>query len=548
MLAEKLAVVVLGAHRSGTSAITSILSISGFTLPRTLLPTQPDNAAGVYESAVIVDLNDELLAMGDASWHELFPPDDAPLLSNSGAVALAKAEAALAAEFGDATNIVLKDPRISVLTAFWKQALERQGFWPAFVIMVRNPNEIAASLAKRDGFSIERGLLLWLTNMLAAEQKSRGSRRVFVDFEQLFEDPSRVLDRVEAMTGRPLPRRTRAANLEVQRALRGDLRHRRAKEDMAPRGELETMASDAFAWLLAAARGEEPKPEKLDDIAARLRACEQVTGGVLAELQAESEGLQQTHADAQTQLAAERSQSERLGEDIAADRSGAASLRAALDDERARAQARLDEAQATEEVKLGVFKEALREEHARTLAAMAEAGEQRQKAEAELASLAEVVADQRGALKNERIRASRLSATMAEMGGRFAEAQRAAAAREESDAQTIGKERRKLEELAKGLEHSRERIIEMEAELATAKDQLVKLPALARRQALAEAEAERAQLAKLLDEERHRSEVLEETNHALATAIHHIQTRPWWRAIGLLKRTVQQAPRQTTDR
>ena len=39
--------------------------------------------------------------------------------------------------------IVLKDPRITVLTSFWDRALREAGYVPHYVIMVRNPLEVA---------------------------------------------------------------------------------------------------------------------------------------------------------------------------------------------------------------------------------------------------------------------------------------------------------------------------------------------------------------------------------------------------------------------
>jgi len=44
------AVVVLGMHRSGTSALAGVLARLGCDLPQTLMPTNDFNAKGYYES------------------------------------------------------------------------------------------------------------------------------------------------------------------------------------------------------------------------------------------------------------------------------------------------------------------------------------------------------------------------------------------------------------------------------------------------------------------------------------------------------------------
>ena len=41
-------VVVLGMHRSGTSAVTRLLTLAGATPPRELMPANPDNPQGYW--------------------------------------------------------------------------------------------------------------------------------------------------------------------------------------------------------------------------------------------------------------------------------------------------------------------------------------------------------------------------------------------------------------------------------------------------------------------------------------------------------------------
>lgn len=50
--------IVLGMHRSGTSALTRAMHAVGFELPRTIMsPVAGDNAQGFYESTAIMELN-----------------------------------------------------------------------------------------------------------------------------------------------------------------------------------------------------------------------------------------------------------------------------------------------------------------------------------------------------------------------------------------------------------------------------------------------------------------------------------------------------------
>ncbi|HTZ08801.1 MAG TPA: hypothetical protein VMB72_07005, partial [Acidimicrobiales bacterium] len=70
-------VVVLGMHRSGTSAVTRILNLLGADVgERDDLLTDYDNPAGHWESRALVAANDRILAAWGRSWD--FPPWLAP--------------------------------------------------------------------------------------------------------------------------------------------------------------------------------------------------------------------------------------------------------------------------------------------------------------------------------------------------------------------------------------------------------------------------------------------------------------------------------------
>src|SRR5690606_37983286 len=58
----------------------------------------------------------------------------------------------------------------------------------------RNPREVAASLARRDGFEPAFGLLLWLRHVLDAESATRGLPRVFTSYRHLMQDWQKVVD------------------------------------------------------------------------------------------------------------------------------------------------------------------------------------------------------------------------------------------------------------------------------------------------------------------------------------------------------------------
>ncbi len=434
--------VVLGMHRSGTSAMAGALAASGFQPPKTQMPARSENPSGYWESPVVADLNDEILAAQDASWDDVFPVDETSLLSNFGLFFLGKAADVLKAEFGDAQRIVLKDPRICLLANVWKRTLVEQGFRAHFVLVIRHPGEVAASLARRNEFSRDKSLLLWLSSLLSAERKTRGDSRSFVLFDDLLADPQGVLDRIEADFGQPLPRRTRMAEIEVERLVDRALRTH-VHGDRSPRkGELNRLAHQAYEGLRAAARGDGPDPEILDALARRLAEIEEVAGGIVSELRLHAHQLNarigQEHSErlalaqqvaALEPLATEaaRAEAEALHQALAAERQAAELHRSELEGARAElahdAEQRLQLQLAHDALAHGLAAEQAAEEAARGRAAdldrlltvMREAdGRQQEAHQTELEQLTREITAEQAAAKTAQAQAGSLEGVLAQ--------------------------------------------------------------------------------------------------------------------------------------
>jgi hypothetical protein len=180
----KKAIVVLGMHRSGTSSVAGTLATLGASAPRTLMPEHPtDNPKGYWESLPIVQMNDKILNSAKSSWRDWMPFAEGWRDTAQGQEQITELVQTIEAEFGDAAQIVLKDPRICRLFPLWKAALQQAGYSPAVVIPLRHPLEVAASLSKRDGLSTSEGMMLWLRHVLDAERDTRGAARAFVSWE-----------------------------------------------------------------------------------------------------------------------------------------------------------------------------------------------------------------------------------------------------------------------------------------------------------------------------------------------------------------------------
>src|SRR3954468_14765535 len=122
-VSERTAYLVLGMHRSGTSAVTQVLALAGASLPENVMAGDEHNAKGYFEPWKIALFNDERLRAGGTAWDDVFAFPYRPLATKVERGWLNRAEALFGEEYGDAHYPLLKDPRVTVLMPFWRQAL-----------------------------------------------------------------------------------------------------------------------------------------------------------------------------------------------------------------------------------------------------------------------------------------------------------------------------------------------------------------------------------------------------------------------------------------
>src|SRR4051812_9007473 len=68
---RRAAYLVLGMHRSGTSAVTRLLALAGAHLPDNVMPGDEHNARGYFEPWKIAIFNDQRLRAAGAAWDDV---------------------------------------------------------------------------------------------------------------------------------------------------------------------------------------------------------------------------------------------------------------------------------------------------------------------------------------------------------------------------------------------------------------------------------------------------------------------------------------------
>lgn len=257
------AILVLGMHRSGTSALTRVLNLSGADVGPNLLAAGPDNPGGFWEPAAIVDLHERLLAAIGRTWHDPRPIPAGRLLAEDLAPFRHELRAILARDFGGADRFVIKDPRLCRLVPFWRPVLDDLGMETHSVIAWRNPAEVAGSLQRRNQMSEGVAHLLWLEHNLAAERDTRGTSRVVVSYDALLADWRAALATIESGLGLESLRPAPEAAAEIDGFLDPALRHHAGTTGPLPRWvrtltrALDAPRPDVVAFKEVAAQYEE---------------------------------------------------------------------------------------------------------------------------------------------------------------------------------------------------------------------------------------------------------------------------------------------------
>lgn len=194
--AEKTGLLILGMHRSGTSALTRILSLMGYELPQYVTGGSEGNKTGHWESALISEINDRLFQDLGLVWYSWSAIKLELLDAKSKLQYIDDYADKIQAEFPKATDFVLKDPRLCRTAPIFLKAVQNLGIKPKIIIPVRNPLEVADSLAARDNINKEQASLIWLRYVLDAELASRSLPRVFTFFDELLESSEKTVKHI----------------------------------------------------------------------------------------------------------------------------------------------------------------------------------------------------------------------------------------------------------------------------------------------------------------------------------------------------------------
>jgi O-antigen biosynthesis protein len=249
-------IVVLGMHRSGTSAIARGLKVLRVDLGNHLLPPDRNiNDAGYWEDVDLNQLNIEMLHSLGTDWHHLAPlaGDFVERLRKQGF--MLRAVELVREKVGNLPVFGFKDPRTALLLPFWTEVFAHTKLALSYVLAVRNPISVIRSLAKRDKFDLEKSALLWLAHTISMIEGTSGAKsRVLVDYDCLMRAPDHEMQRIAAALNLSLD--SAELQIYVTEFLDKNLRHTVYDvSDLALNTVTKSLVHDIYAALHNASRG-----------------------------------------------------------------------------------------------------------------------------------------------------------------------------------------------------------------------------------------------------------------------------------------------------
>lgn len=221
------AFLVVGMHRSGTSAFAGTLGRLGLSVPADLMAASPANPNGYYESGELAWLHNRVLRSAGSRWDDWAPIAQSWFETPAASAHVGDIVRFLDRHFARAASFVIKDPRICRVMPLWRKALNVFGAKPHIVIPLRHPDCVARSLAARDGLLAGEANLLWLRHLLDAEHATRDLPRMFVGYDSLLADWRPAIAMMETRFDYRWPRSPDEAAPDIQGFLDPQLRHHR---------------------------------------------------------------------------------------------------------------------------------------------------------------------------------------------------------------------------------------------------------------------------------------------------------------------------------
>lgn len=195
---------VVGMHRSGTSVTAHLVHELGVPVigdERFLRQGNAFNRQGYWETGELVVINNRILYHLGGDWRTL--PHMTESWWRSRGLQSLKQRARQFLERIEGPHRAWKDPRLSLTLPLWQEIMAELGITDQYVVCLRHPLDVAASLMRRNQMGQDEAIALWTTYTYYAIKYSHGKSRTVMLYESLLNrDNTQVLGNLSKFLGR----------------------------------------------------------------------------------------------------------------------------------------------------------------------------------------------------------------------------------------------------------------------------------------------------------------------------------------------------------
>lgn len=224
------AVCILGMHRSGTSMVSRSLNLLGVNLgeENKLVAKGRHNQKGFWEYRKITRTQESLLKVFGHNWYTAKPLPKRWCNKLEIQPIRGQLKEIVEADFQDSMLWGWKDPRNSLTLPMWQQILPELNIDLSYVIAVRNPIDVAASLEVRNNFTFEHSLKLWGLYTISALIGTYGEKRVIVLYDDFLADWEDELKNISEKLTIPWPKNEEQLKQSMNEFVTKDLQHNKS--------------------------------------------------------------------------------------------------------------------------------------------------------------------------------------------------------------------------------------------------------------------------------------------------------------------------------
>lgn len=217
---------ILGMHRSGTSMVARILNICGLELgkPEDMILSIDGNEKGHWENEKFKNINDEIILRYIDINNPIKPPIFPSYFERSSLLSDLKERARILIKNYDKKYRVWgwKDPRNCLTLPFWQEILGKR---LKYIVVSRQPIDVANSLLKRDKTPIIENLTTWARYVTDSIIYTQNHDRFFIFSENIFSNHHKQINELVKFVNNTNIKYTNKEKIIVNQFISKDLWH-----------------------------------------------------------------------------------------------------------------------------------------------------------------------------------------------------------------------------------------------------------------------------------------------------------------------------------